>query len=492
MSLSVFRAAAGVTLSAAIAITGILITPLAANAAGVGDESDAVIYDSNGPIGDALVALSDDDTNTTVPLPFEINYFGQTMTAICITTNGMVVPVATVDEGCPTAYEMNLARFAEEFERGAIGALFSDFNPRGPLLNPSSEVVSATSTNEFVTYTTSAPHGFDVGETVGVAIDPIDDYLGIGGYAVISAVPTATEFTVDLTDSGMSDFTSREVSAVAGRDYSSAANADGFGLVRSIYAGPTTVDGAPAFAVTWYRMPSHSSSFPLTSNTFQLVFVKQGATGDFVLQFNFGTLTSQGDGYGADHPAYECDFTDLSLCRWAVGWVGWDASTSTADSYELFADASAQTLVDGQISSIVNNSLNSTIRGRYALSMIGGVTTGYAVPLLDGVIPVVPDPVDPDPVDPDPVDPDPVDPDPVDPDPVDPDPVVPDPVVPDPVVPDPVVPDPIVLDPVVSNPVVSDPSVALPATGVEASGALVVTALLLFSGLLLVRRRADY
>jgi LPXTG-motif cell wall-anchored protein len=430
MSLSVFRAAAGATLAAAIAVTGILIMPLEANAAGVGDESDAVIYGATGPIGDVLTALSDDDTNTTVALPFAINYFGQTMTAVCITTNGMVVPVATVDEGCPAAYEMNLAHFAEEFERGAIGALFSDFNPRGPLLNPSSEVISATSTSEFVTYTTSAPHGFTVGETVGVAIDPIDDYLGLGGYGVISGVPSATEFTVDLTGSGPGDFTSREVSGVAGRDYSSAANADGFGLVRSIYAGPTTVDGAAAFAITWYRMPSHSSSFPLTSNTFQLVFVQQGASGDFVLQFNFGTLTSQGDGYGADHPAYECDFSDLSLCRWAVGWVGWDAATSTADSYELFADSSAQTLVDGQISAIVNNSLNSTVRGRYVLSMIGGVTTGYAVPPLDGVVPVVPDPGE------------------------------------------------------------ADPAAVLPATGVEASGALGVAALLLAGGLLLLRRRA--
>ncbi|WP_103663472.1 hypothetical protein [Microbacterium sp. CJ77] len=442
MSPSIFRAAAGVSLAAAIAITGVLITPLAANAAGVGDESDAVIYDENGPIGDLLTALSDDDTNTTIALPFAINYFGQPMTAVCITTNGMVVPVATVDEGCPAAYEMNLTRFAEEFERGAIGALFSDFNPRGPLLNPSSEVVSATSTNQFVTYTTSAPHGFDVGETVGVAIDPIDDYLGIGGYAVISGVPTATEFTVDLTDSGTSDFTSREISAVAGRDYSSTANADGFGIVRSIYAGPTTVDGAAAFAVTWYRMPSHSSSYPLTSSTFQLVFVQQGAPGDFVLQFNFGTLTSQGDGYGADHPAYECDFTDLSLCRWAVGWVGWDAATSTADSYELFADASAQTLVDGQISSIVNNSLNSTVRGRYVLSMIGGATTGYAVPRLDGVVPVVPDPV--------------------------------------------------VTDPVVADAAETDPTAVLANSGVDASGALLVAALLLVSGLLLLRRRAVY
>lgn len=392
MSHSVFRAAAGGTLAATIALTGILFMPLSANAAGVGDESDAVIYDANGPIGDVLTALSDDDTNTTVALPFAINYFGQTMTAVCITTNGMVVPVATVDEGCPAAYEMNLAHFAEEFERGAIAALFSDFNPRGALLNPSSEVVSATSTSEFVTYTTSAPHGFTVGETVGVAIDPIDDYLGLGGYGVISDVPSATEFTVDLTGIGPGDFTSREISAVAGRDYSAAANADGFALVRSIYAGPTTVDGAAAFAITWYRMPSHSSSSPLTSSTFQVVFVQQGASGDFVLQFNFGTLTSQGDGYGADHPASECDFTDLSLCRWAVGWVGWDAATSTADSYELFANSSAQTLVDGQVSSIVNNSLNSTVRGRYVLSMIGGVTTGYAVPPLDGVVPVVPDP----------------------------------------------------------------------------------------------------
>ncbi len=167
---------------------------------------------------------------------------------------------------------------------------------------------------------------------------------------------------------------------------------DGFGIPCEIYFGTTTVDGRDAFIITWYRVPMNNDDNAETlSNTFQLVIVKK-ATGDdtvgwdFDIEFNYGTLTDGEDGYSAADPTDECDGEEGDAdCRWGIGWANFiPGAPDTADSYELFASTPVFDLVDGGATPLVKNSLNSSVLGRYTFSMVGGVTQGFAVPVLAG------------------------------------------------------------------------------------------------------------
>lgn len=167
---------------------------------------------------------------------------------------------------------------------------------------------------------------------------------------------------------------------------------DGFGVACEIYFGTTTVDGRDAFAVTWYRVSMNDDTNDAALfNTFQMVIIKR-ATGDdtagwdFDIEYNYGTLTDGEDGYSAADPSTSCDSTgDLPDCRWGVGWADYDpADGGTADPYELFASTAVSNLVDGGTSALTANSLNSSIAGRYRFAMVGGVTTGFSAPVLDG------------------------------------------------------------------------------------------------------------
>lgn len=166
---------------------------------------------------------------------------------------------------------------------------------------------------------------------------------------------------------------------------------DGFGVACEIYFGTTTVDGRDAFVVTWYRVPMYEDdNDPALSSTFQVVIVKR-ATGsdvagwDFDIEFNYGTLTDIEDGYDTAAPTGECESnTAVEDCRWGVGWANYDSVGGTADPYELFASTPITNLADGGANALTGNSLNSTVAGRYTFSMVGGVTVGFAVPVLDG------------------------------------------------------------------------------------------------------------
>jgi hypothetical protein len=171
---------------------------------------------------------------------------------------------------------------------------------------------------------------------------------------------------------------------------------DGFGQVKRIYQGTTVIDGKQAAVITWYRVPNNDQTNSRSlSNTFQIVLIQEptanaSAVGnDFTIQFNYGTLTDNSDGYSASAPNTQCSSgtaPDIANCRWGVGWADWIAgSPPTTAVFELFPTTEINRLVDsGGVTAIVNNRLNSTVNGRYTFKMVGGVTVGFAQPVLNG------------------------------------------------------------------------------------------------------------
>lgn len=384
-----------------------MFAPIAANAAGVGDTSAAVLYDTNGPIGDVLTDLSgQDDSVTTIALPFPINFFGDKYDALCVSTNGVVVPVPTVADSCSSDYDVDLATFAVDSDQSVIGALLADNDPSETLWVASAPVTALSVATGVATFTTSTPHGYAVGDYVEIEFVPADADFGSWFSGTVTSVVSPTQFTAAT---GVADTAERAAVGTTGRPYDDTQDDsdadgladDGFGAVKQVYAGSTTFDGAPAFAVTWYRVPTNDrENSRVLSNTFQIVLIQtptvDGATVgyDFVAQFNFGTLTDDNDGYDETDPTSGCDSTLPETCRWSVGWARWDAGTDTAEEFELFADAPVSDIVDqGGVSALTNNSLNSTVRGRYTFGMVAGVTISFAVPVLDGNVPVVAAPV---------------------------------------------------------------------------------------------------
>jgi LPXTG-motif cell wall-anchored protein len=399
------RSVTSVALTAVLAVGAVIVSPVAANAAGVGDQTDAVLYGPTGPIGDVLTDLSDEDDNsTTVAAPFAINFFGVKSAGLCITTNGVIAPVATELDSCASDYDSDLADYAIDNEESAIGALLADLDLSEELFvapGPIVPLAAFSSASQILTFTTTSPHTFEVGEWVEVTFDPEHPELGDrqGGY--VDSIPAPNQFTWDWTgddfpDQAEAPFTGSvegegEVYEDTAVDADSLGD-DGFGNVKQVYAGSTTVDGKPAFAVTWFRVPTNDdTNSQLLSNTFQLVIIQEPTTDgdtlgyDFSVQFNFGTLTDGNDGYKIGSPSDECDSNHPETCAWSVGWVRYDAIAETAQEFEFFADVPVTDLIDGAgNTALINNSLNSPVYGRYMMSMFGGVTTGYSVPVLDG------------------------------------------------------------------------------------------------------------
>jgi hypothetical protein len=59
-----------------------------------------------------------------------------------------------------------------------------------------------------------------------------------------------------------------------------------------------------------------------------------------------------------------------------VGWAGYRASDNTVSATEFFANISGDTLVDSGTDPLIAKSLNTTVVGRFVLSMTGGETYG--------------------------------------------------------------------------------------------------------------------
>jgi hypothetical protein len=245
---------------------------------------------------------------------------------------------------------------------------------------------------------------------------------------------------------------------------------DGVGAIRTVNYGTATVDGRQAMVMTWYRLPQNDAdNADFLYNTLQIVIVKR-ATGDstvgfdFDIEFNYGTLLDDEDGYDATDPTSDCTaYTDpgivdgLADCRWGVGtasfvpnvqvqsiafsgteatittasphglaglgsevWIELDASGNAvldslnsndrararvtgpstltfpvefpgsdttftptlpyidvSDVYELYADYSIDRLADSGDTAMVDNSVNSSVLGRYTFAFVGGTPSGF-------------------------------------------------------------------------------------------------------------------
>lgn len=377
-------AVVAVIAASALALTG----ALPASAIGVGDISAAVVYEATSPVGAILEGLDDeDDDNETVALPFPVNYNGLVANALCVTTNGYVVPVATVADDCGDgAYDESLIEGAESTDHSTIGVLLHDIDTASPLWSaPGVALSSIELTANVVTLTTSAAHGYSAGDLVDLWFSVPDPEFDNLVQVIVDNVIDANTFQFAWSEP---DFASRAAvgeTRIGYNDLLDDSDADGhaddgFGAVNQIYAGATTVGGVPAFAVTWYRVTSYESdNRPTFSNTFQIVIV-QDPTADgaavgynFYVHFNFGTVSDNelADGYDATDPDSECDALSPANCRFAVGFSFYDSVTDTATSQELFANTPKADLMDGGAQALVANSLDSGVAGRYILRYLG-------------------------------------------------------------------------------------------------------------------------
>lgn len=374
--------------AAIAALAFALVGAVPASAAGVGDISAAVLYEASSPVGAILEGLDDeDDDEQTIALPFPVNYNGVVANAVCVTTNGYIVPVATLADGCSSsAYDESLIEGATAINSSTIGVLLHDIDT-GNYLWPTAgvDLVSYDLTANVLTVTTATPHGYTVGDTAELWFSVDDIFFGNYERVVVDTVPDATHFTAVYLNS---DVASHPVTGQAGVAYDDVAddtNADGhaddgFGAVNQIYAGATTVNGVPAFAITWYRVTSYEGrNDPTLSDTFQIVLVQDttanGATVgfNFYVHFNFGTVADNDleDGYDATDPDDECDEASPQNCRFAVGFSFYDSVSDTATSQELFATIPKADLIDGGAQALVSNSLDSGVAGRYILRYLG-------------------------------------------------------------------------------------------------------------------------
>ncbi len=128
------RTNSSIVLLATAAISALLVAglPTAAYAAGagIGDVSDAMLYDgTTAPLGSVIEDLRNEDDDThTIAISWPLNFFGEVYGALCVTTNGGVFPVIDDSEGCSDNYDETLAYLAEDAGSPFIGVLAGDIN----------------------------------------------------------------------------------------------------------------------------------------------------------------------------------------------------------------------------------------------------------------------------------------------------------------------------------------------------------------------------
>ncbi len=115
-------------LVALVAASTMALAPVAAQAVtpGVGDQSNAVRYGNDGPLGTISEDLEfSDDTSTVIESPFLLNFFGETYTHLCVSNNGGVFPTNDLAAEC-AEYDYDVAALAGSAESPMIAVLASD------------------------------------------------------------------------------------------------------------------------------------------------------------------------------------------------------------------------------------------------------------------------------------------------------------------------------------------------------------------------------
>jgi len=405
---------------ASLALGGLLLTAGPSSAAavpgpGIGDVSAAVRYDLTNPsaprvIGEEMTGISDtDDDSQIIDAPWALNFFGTSYAGICVTSNGVVAPIVTTSDSCDDSYNDPIGELAGS-QGGPILATFANDNDTSNDVyakdfKVTSLVLSTVGGNTTATVTTDKPIDFTAGAdrsfyVVDSAIDNgSTDYrtddLFVDNYTV-TATPTARSFQMDVTSaSNLPADGTYSIETGWVYDQSSAnldGTDDGVGKISTIYQGTTKIDGKDAWVMTNYRSTSHNGdNAEILTNTFQLVLIKEPTTdGDvngynFTLEYNYGTVQDGEEGYTLAG-ASECDDIGGMTCRTGVGLANWDPTTSTADVYELFGSTPSTFLMDWDVSGMTNNSLNSSVAGRYTFGMTDGVVKNFTEPAMDGSV----------------------------------------------------------------------------------------------------------
>jgi hypothetical protein len=368
------------------------------------------------PVGSIVTAITNnDDDSTTIPSPFSLNFFGQKMDGLCLTTNGTISPVSTSSTGCSDNFDTDLKEIAESGSAPVIAALANDGHPGRRVVERLANVAAVSSLSGTLTVDTTRAHGITTGipVCVFVAADNINNGLNVANFPInqwevcgSATVTTTTTFDVfeaspsylgrSITVSDMTHLTN-----AVGYVFDAAVNVDevtdGFGDVAELYQGTLDLAGTPAdasddsFVYTAYRVGQYDDeNARVLTNTWQIVLTPKLSSGNstdgygFDIEFNYGSIQDEDDGYSSADPTSSCSSFELD-CRTGIGTANYDAITAKGDPYELFAKTPWRDLMDwGATSAMTRNSLNSTVLGRYAFTFAGGVPTNFAVPVMDG------------------------------------------------------------------------------------------------------------
>lgn len=171
------------------------------------DSSQAVRYNADGtPIGNIIFEfIEKDDERKNIDAPFPLNFFGNRLPALCLSTNGLVYPIQTVSSNCSARYDRNLEALTIQSRADSIASLALDIDVSEKLHNPHRESVDEVQITDIVvtttdiTVTTAVAHGFRVGELARMDSNP--SLTGAVSSRRITAVPSATSFTIDNTNS---------------------------------------------------------------------------------------------------------------------------------------------------------------------------------------------------------------------------------------------------------------------------------------------------
>jgi LPXTG-motif cell wall-anchored protein len=181
------------------------------------DTSNAIRWDADGsPIGDIVYEfITKSNEAKIIEAPFPLNFDGTRFPALCMSTNGVVYPLASVATSCSsspssevwTRNDINLELVALNARAPVIAALAIDligsFEPE--IHNPQREtpeelqIAGVNVAGNVITVTTTEAHGFRIGELIQTSLNL--SFTGSNfGNRRIQTVPSTTTFTVENTD----------------------------------------------------------------------------------------------------------------------------------------------------------------------------------------------------------------------------------------------------------------------------------------------------
>ena len=173
------------------------------------DTSNAIRWDADGsPIGDIVYEFVDqDDTTKNIEAPFPLNFYGTRFPSLCLSTNGLVYPIASGITSCLPTFDRSLEYLALNNQSGLIAALALDLDLSGKIHNPQREsteelqIASMEVAGNVITVTTTEAHGFRIGEYIQRSLNPSNSVPGSFASRRVQSIPSTTTFTLENSDS---------------------------------------------------------------------------------------------------------------------------------------------------------------------------------------------------------------------------------------------------------------------------------------------------